>query len=634
MPSQDFTQIPIIDISSPTPQTLSNLRTALTQIGFLYISNHSVSTSTITSLINILPDLFALSPQAKQEIALENSPHFLGYSAAGTETTAGQTDLREQVELATELGRAPDGAPLYDGLRGPNQWPSGLPELKGVVTRYIEELTLLGERFLRLVAKALDLPDDIFFSYLSDQHRLKLVHYPASTTSSQGVGPHKDSSGWWTFLLQASPQVNGLQVLNKSGSWIDVPAIPDTFVVNIGQAFEVVTNGVCKATAHRVLSSPEERFSVPFFQGVRRDLTRDEAVTLLKEHFERWGEGEEAGEAGAVDNPFFIKMALELPARRRFTARSGNVYSYIYIPPTSQSTTLLFLHGFPSTLTDWVHQIRHFSSEGYGVVAPDLLGYGESSKPSDANAYRLKPMGDEVIELLDHLSLKTIVGIGHDFGATLLSRMATYHPSRWEALVFLAVGPPKLGTPFDVDMINIMTKQYLGYEMLGYIPWLADFTSQDILEKNVEAAMSLVFCRDREEWETWFHPLGKMEEFARQDRRLPIASWYTDDLQKAHLKAFGSNDGYKGVCRWYRMWKDNLFAPDEQGFEDFHISQPVLFIVPSEPEQSATQQQQMLSSWAPNLQTVKLNTSHWIHIQAPSSTNTTIQNFLTSRRET
>ncbi|KAG5772204.1 hypothetical protein H9Q73_012588 [Fusarium xylarioides] len=547
MPSQDFTQIPIIDISSPTPQTLSSLRTALTDIGFLYISNHSVPTSTITSLINILPDLFALSPEAKQEIALENSPHFLGYSTAGTETTAGKTDLREQVELATELEIAPDDAPLYDGLRGPNQWPTALPELKGVVTRYIEELTLLGERFLRLVARALDLPDDIFFSYLSDQHRLKLVHYPASTTSSQGVGPHKDSSGWWTFLLQASPQVNGLQVLNKSGSWIDVPAIPDTFVVNIGQAFEVVTNGVCKATTHRVLSSPEERFSVPFFQGVRRDLTRSEAMTSLKEHFERWGEGEEA-------------------------ARSGNVYSYIFIPPISQSTTLLFLHGFPSTLTDWVHQIQHFSSEGYGIVALDLLGYGESSKPTDVYAYRLKPMSDEVIELLDYLNLKTIVGIGHDFGATLLSRMAAYHPSRWEALAFLAVGPPKLGTPFDVDMINTMTKQFLGYEMLGYIPWLAEYSSQETLEKNAEAAMSLLFCRDREEWESWFHPLGKMEEFVRQDRRLPIASWYTEDLQKAHLKAFGSNDGYKGVCRWYRMWIDNLFAPDEQGFEDFHIS--------------------------------------------------------------
>ncbi|KAF9763755.1 hypothetical protein IL306_003007 [Fusarium sp. DS 682] len=282
----------------------------------------------------------------------------------------------------------------------------------------------------------------------------------------------------------------------------------------------------------------------------------------------------------------------------------------------------------------WTHQIRHFSSEGYGVVALDLLGYGESSKPTDVNAYRLKPMSDEVIELLDHLNLKTVVGIGHDFGATLLSRMVAYYPSRWESLVFLAVGPPKLGTPFDVDMINSMTQQLLGYEMLGYIPWLADFNSQHVLEKHAEAAMSLVFCRDRNEWEKWFHPLGKMEEFVRDDCRLPIASWYTKDLQEAHMQAFGSPDGYKGVCRWYRMWKDNLFAPDEKGFEDFQITQPVLFIVPSEPEQSMIQQQQMLASWTPNLQTVTLNTSHWIHLERPSETNTAIQNFLTQADST
>lgn len=151
-------------------------------------------------------------------------------------------------------------------------------------------MTALGERFLRLVAKALSLPEDTFLDFLSDQHRLKLVHYPAhtDTAEAQGVGPHKDSSGWWTFLLQASPpEVKGLQALNKAGSWIDVPVIPGTFVVNIGQAFEVVTNGVCKATTHRVVGGPLDRFSVPFFQGVRRDLTKERAVGALREHFDR-----------------------------------------------------------------------------------------------------------------------------------------------------------------------------------------------------------------------------------------------------------------------------------------------------------------------------------------------------------
>lgn len=78
----------------------------------------------VNGLVTSLPDLFNLSDDAKQEIALANSPHFLGYSSVGAETTGGKADEREQVEFATEL-TAPyndDGnVPLYERLRGPNQ---------------------------------------------------------------------------------------------------------------------------------------------------------------------------------------------------------------------------------------------------------------------------------------------------------------------------------------------------------------------------------------------------------------------------------------------------------------------------------------------------------------------------------
>lgn len=180
--------------------------------------------------------------------------------------------------------------------------------LQPVVEAYISELTKLSADFLLIVAEALDLATDTFLPFLSDQHRLKLVHYPASADGqNQGVGPHKDSSGWWTFLLQASPlHVKGLQVLNKSGQWIDIPNIPGTFVVNIGQGFEVVTNGVCKATTHRVLSGPDERFSVPFFQSMRRDLTKAEAVEILGPHFESgaFAKSKESDEGREVDSAF------------------------------------------------------------------------------------------------------------------------------------------------------------------------------------------------------------------------------------------------------------------------------------------------------------------------------------------
>lgn len=152
---------------------------------------------------------------------------------------------------------------------------------------YLAEVTDLSSRFIDLVGDALNLQRHRLHSYLSPQHRLKLVHYAASTGTEQdvqGVGPHKDSSGWWTFLLQASPPpIGGLQVLNRSNQWIDVPSIPGTFVVNIGQAFEVVSGGLCPATIHRVISGAETRYSVPFFQGVRGDVTKQQFTELWQD---------------------------------------------------------------------------------------------------------------------------------------------------------------------------------------------------------------------------------------------------------------------------------------------------------------------------------------------------------------
>jgi isopenicillin N synthase-like dioxygenase len=302
--------IPILDLSDVNhPKLLKELRSALLNVGFLYIKNHGVSPRVVDDLVNTLPKLFALPVEEKEKVALINSPHFLGYSRFGSETTASVRDQREQFEFATELlDESNAETPLYTRLHGPNQWPLVPPKIRPIVERYIAELTLLSERFLLLVAEALDLPTRTFLPFLSEQHRLKLVHYrPAADGSSQGVGPHKDSSGWMTFLLQASDvSIKGLQALSKAGEWIDVPAIPGSFVVNMGQAFEVVTNGVCKATTHRVLLplGDYDRYSVPFFQGVRLDLTKHELKTLWANFDEAEWQTKESEEGQLIDSAF------------------------------------------------------------------------------------------------------------------------------------------------------------------------------------------------------------------------------------------------------------------------------------------------------------------------------------------
>jgi len=88
---------------------------------------------------------------------------------------------------------------------------------------------------------------------LQPQHRIKLIKYPPipNHEQGQGVGAHKDSSGWLTFLYQVGNE-EGLEVLSSSGEWIAATPIEGTFVVNFGNAFEAATEGAVKATVHRV----------------------------------------------------------------------------------------------------------------------------------------------------------------------------------------------------------------------------------------------------------------------------------------------------------------------------------------------------------------------------------------------
>ncbi|TEY36327.1 hypothetical protein BOTCAL_0558g00050 [Botryotinia calthae] len=309
--STNFSGIPILDLSLAEdpfkkPQLLKELKHILLNIGFLYVKNHGVPKDIVDKLVNALPSLFALPDEEKNSIALEKSPHFLGYSEMGSETTAQVSDQREQFEFATELESSwIEGDPIYKKLLGPNQWPLSLPSIRVIVENYIQSLFELSERFLKLVAEALNISPSSLHSFVSSQHRLKVVHYSPITSSNnnQGVGPHKDSSGWWTFLLQASPpHIRGLQAMNRSGIWIDVPNIPGTFVVNIGQAFEVATNGLCPATIHRVLSSEYDRYSIPFFQGVRSDATKKDFEALWPQ---LKGQGTKESESGkSIDSPF------------------------------------------------------------------------------------------------------------------------------------------------------------------------------------------------------------------------------------------------------------------------------------------------------------------------------------------
>ncbi len=108
-------------------------------------------------------------------------------------------------------------------------------------------------------------------------------------------------------------------------------------------------------------------------------------------------------------------MALPYPYSTFATSRSFT-YSYVHIKPHDISKPyILFLHGFPGSSYDWRHQILYLQGQGYGIIVPDLLGYGGTSKPLDVSAYSGKGMAEDFHEVLKHEDVTQIVGIAHDW---------------------------------------------------------------------------------------------------------------------------------------------------------------------------------------------------------------------------
>lgn len=142
---------------------------------------------------------------------------------------------------------------IWDRLEGNSQYPDA-PGVKELVEDYIAKSATLSQQFMRFVSECLSLPPDTFVDFKGTMDRLKFIKYPQSPPDSQGVGPHKDSTGLFTFLSQ--DDTGGLQVLNKNGQWIDAPPIEGSLVVNVQQGLEAITGGICAATTHRVIVRP------------------------------------------------------------------------------------------------------------------------------------------------------------------------------------------------------------------------------------------------------------------------------------------------------------------------------------------------------------------------------------------
>ena len=108
----------------------------------------------------------------------------------------------------------------------------------------------------------------------------------------------------------------------------------------------------------------------------------------------------------------------------------------------NQAETILLLHGEPSWCFLYRHMIPILVKEGYRILAPDLVGFGRSDKPTEQVDHTYKKHVEWITKLLQMLDINNITLFCQDWGSLIGLRMAIENHDRFKRIVISNGGLP------------------------------------------------------------------------------------------------------------------------------------------------------------------------------------------------
>ncbi|KAK1965346.1 2OG-Fe(II) oxygenase superfamily protein [Colletotrichum sublineola] len=282
-------EVPVIDLSnirgteSERKALAAIIRDAAENTGFFYVKNHGIPKATIDAAYKQAQTFFSQPDEKKALISQKNSKFFNGWTAkrAAQISPTETKDHREGFSFRYDPRHDPETKDPDAVPEAVKPWmkhedfvwegTSHLPGFKDDMVTYWQSCITLARSLIRIFALALDVPENYFDDIITYPGSDSVVNYYPKNTEAQdtvidvGLGAHTDLQ---CFTLLWQDAVGGLQVLTKDGQWIKVPPVPDTFVINIGDFFQRLSNDRFQSTVHRVFNyAPEDRYSMPFFFG-------------------------------------------------------------------------------------------------------------------------------------------------------------------------------------------------------------------------------------------------------------------------------------------------------------------------------------------------------------------------------
>lgn len=265
--------VPSIDrlaITADDSSVIERIRDACLETGFFYLDNAFDEQHAIRSVLGQMNAFFGLDDDdsRKQAVNVSKTPSRWGWTPLygelpyqpGTNAHVESFDVGRQLAVAGDASR--------------QAWPE-LENFRRDVQACWDALTIAGNAVLEGLALAAGLERRFFADRCSSQqlNTMRLLNYPAndapSTETDVGISAHTDFE-CMTLIYQSAP---GLELLATDGKWYDVPGHDGRLIVMLGDMMECWTNGMFRATGHRVRNTGKQRSSIVMFFAVNDEET-------------------------------------------------------------------------------------------------------------------------------------------------------------------------------------------------------------------------------------------------------------------------------------------------------------------------------------------------------------------------
>lgn len=254
---------------------------------------------------------------------------------------------------------------------------------------------------------------------------------------------------------------------------------------------------------------------------------------------------------------------------------------------------LLLLHGLADCGLVWA-SLGDYLATHYHIVAPDLRGHGDSSKPQEG--YRFADFIGDLEALMQHLGWSSASVLAHSWSAKILTIWATEHPERFRTLILV--------DPFFIDRIP----GWLGitfpilYRVLPFLKIMRSFSSREAAEK---------LARQLKQYRGW--STLQQQVFQANIEEKPDGTWSSKFVVPARDLIFREVMGVAGLTK--------------------PIEIPTLFVKPLQGLNRTSWQLKPYRTYLPNLQISEVPGNHWAFLVEPEIFNRTVADFLNSKTQ-